>query len=126
MKHNYNIVEITEYVQLLRYKDYTEWCIIITEIAYEYYLDFGKRRLYILERDDYTSLSSQKGQGYPYDSYGLSLIAVITNADGTLANVTTRWNSIEEDEEGMDIGRMKELVGNCTFTNNSNNLNKNL
>lgn len=118
MKRHYNIVEITKHTQLLRYKDYTEWCIIFTEMAYEYCLDFGKRHLYILERDDYRSLRPTKGKDYPYDTYGMSLIAVVINNDGTAASVTTRWNSLEEDEEDNDIGHLCGLLGDCTYSYN--------
>ena len=120
MRHNYCIVEITEHAQLLHYIDYAEWYIIFTEMAYEYYLDFGKRRLYILERDNYKYLSPTEGDGYPYGSYGLSLIAVIVNDNGTTSSVTTRWNSLYKDEGNVSMGNLLALIGNCTYSYHDN------
>lgn len=110
MKNNYKIIEITEFCQLFRYKDYTDWCIIFTEMAYEYYLDFGKRRLYILERENFKQLKPIESEGYPYDNYGISLMAVIMNDDNTPYTVTTRWNSFEEDEYGVEMEFLEDLL----------------
>ncbi len=107
----YRIVEIQDFPQLQNYRDYTEWCIIYSEMAYDYYLEQGKRRLLIFERDDYMKNSKEEGIGFPYDSFGLSLIAVILNEDGTLYSVTTRWNSLDEDEEGLGRKVFLELLG---------------
>lgn len=111
MNHNYEITEITEFCQLTSYKDYTKWCIIFAEMAYDFYLDGGKRRLFILEQDGYKSLPKTKGKEYPYDQYGLSLIAVIINADGTLHSITSRWNSLDENEFSLGTSFLRSLIG---------------
>lgn len=52
-----------------------------------------------------------ESNGYPYDNYSLSLIAVIMNSDNTLSTVTTRWNSLDDDEESIGIGFLRGLLG---------------
>lgn len=93
----YRIRRIQDYEQLLRYADMTDWCVVYSDAALDYYLQGDKRRLYVLERDDWRTIEPKKGKHYPYDSYGFSLLAVIVDADGSIFSITTRWNSIEED-----------------------------
>ena len=60
----------------------------------EYYLQGGKK-LFVLIRSDMPRVHKAKGEGYPKDDYGLSLIAMIVDKDGSF-ECTSRWNSFEE------------------------------
>ena len=107
---NYRIRPVYEYEQMMRYMGMTEWCILFADAAFDYYLDNGRRRLYILEQSGYQDIKPEKGKYYPYDSYGFSLLAVLVNEDGSIDSITTRWNSIEED---ITLGRdfLEALLG---------------
>ena len=52
-----------------------------------------------------------ESDGYQYDNYGLSLMEVIMNNDNTPVTLTTRWNLLNEDEESIAMGFLKEILG---------------
>ena len=93
-KKRYSVVKIDNYEQMMTYSEYTEWCIVFSDLAMDYYLQGGKK-LYILIRSDMPRVPKAKGEGYPKDDYGLSLIAMIVDNDGSF-ECTSRWNSFEE------------------------------
>ena len=93
-KKRYTVVRIDNYDELIPYAGYTEWCIVFSDVAMEYYLQGGKK-LFVLIRSDMPRVHKAKGEGYPKDDYGLSLIAMIVDKDGSF-ECTSRWNSFEE------------------------------
>lgn len=109
--HKYQVKKIGKFEELWAYSKYTEWCLIFTEIAYEFYTDEGRNSLYVLIRDDMELLTKKKEADYPCDEYGLSLLAVIGGPDGKLISVTSRWNSLEEDDHLINEQQLKELLG---------------
>jgi len=110
--HRYQVVKIEKFEDLVPYSAYTDWCIIFTEMVHEYYLDGGRNRLFVLIREDMPFVSKQEGAGYPCDEYGLSLIDVIVSPDGDLESVTSRWNSLDEEDHLLSSSELKSLLGN--------------
>lgn len=53
----------------------------------------------------------QYGDGFPKDSYGLSFIAVYVDATGEIINVTSRWNTLQEDDYFLIVDELKQLLG---------------
>ena len=110
MNHRYEIVKIDNYEQLMPYSEYTEWCICFTPLALEYYSDGGKKRLFILIRDDMPQVRMAKGASFPKDKYGLSLIALFVDDKGNF-ETTSRWNSFDEPPQLLS---REELQGMLT------------
>lgn len=107
----YTIIAIPEFEDLEPYNPYTEWCILVDPEIMRMYLEGGKS-LYVAVRQDMTSVSRKRGDAYPYDNYGLSLLAIIVKADGEISSVTTRWNSdLMEDERYDTRPALTRLLG---------------
>lgn len=90
------------------YSEYTEWCIVFSDLAMDYYLQGGKK-LYILIRSDMPKTPKIKGRGYPKDDYGLSLIALIVDKNGNF-EATSRWNSFEEPPQLLTRGELISML----------------
>lgn len=107
-KTRYQVVRIDSYEQLMPYSEYTEWCIVFSDIAMDYYLEGGKK-LYVLIRSDIPRVRKAKGKGYPKDDYGLSLIAMIVSPDGSF-ECTSRWNSFEEPPQLLTREELRQMI----------------
>lgn len=107
-KKRYEVVGIDSYEQMMPYSEYTEWCIVFSDLAMDYYLQGGKK-LYILIRSDMPTVRKAKGKGYPKDDYGLSLIAMIVSPDGSF-ECTSRWNSFEESPRLLTRDELKQMI----------------
>lgn len=109
----YEVIKIKDYTDLLRYQQLAEdWCITYGEDIFNLYAKDGQNSLYILKRNDAETTPKQYGKGFPKDSYGLSFIAVYVDAEGEIINVTSRWNTIQEDDHFLTIEELKKLLGN--------------
>jgi Icc-related predicted phosphoesterase len=101
-EHSYKMVEIRSYADALEYKHLApDWCIIESEEAYDTHVSgeaysgktTGGNRFFFFERDDARSYTRKTfGPTYPYDNYGLSLIALCVDKQGEIVSVTSRWN----------------------------------
>ena len=91
--HSYTVIPIGSYEELCAYRPYApDWCIIESEDAYDEHVQGGKR-FYLLERDDMRSFRRKIfGAEYPYDNFGMSLIAVCVDERGHVVSVTSRWH----------------------------------
>lgn len=65
-----------------------------------------------VETERSESIPKQYGDGFPKDRYGLSFIAVYVDAVGEIINVTSRWNTIQEDDHFLTVDELKQLLGN--------------
>ena len=100
---DYDIVRINSYQQATRYALFNEWCITYGENHWDMYTNDGNYTVYFMLRDGYKNVQRVRGENYPFDDYGLSMISVIVNGRGDLIYSTTRWN---EGERHGDIGKM--------------------
>lgn len=111
--HSYKVVKIDTYQDALRYKEYApDWCIIGSEAAFYEHLCGGRNQFYFCVRDDMQSYRQKSfGKEYPYDNYGLSLIAVCVNGWGELVSVTSRWNYEENCDHYLTKEQLTEILG---------------
>lgn len=106
----YKIIPIPNYEDLEIYNSFTSWCVLVDPEILKMYLE-GNKRFYVAVRKGMYEESFMQGIDYPYDDYGLSLLGIIVKPDGTIDNVTTRWNSIMEDERYYTRQALTELLG---------------
>lgn len=96
---NYKIVKIKNFTQSSEYGDYTSWCVTHSQDMYARYTQNGSCPFYFLLREGFENEEERAGNNAPLDSYGLSMIAVCVNYDGSLKTCTCRWN---HDKGGND------------------------
>ena len=107
---HYNIVPIKDFESVARFSKYTEWCIAHSESDYENYTDNGEM-FYVCMHKDFEDVEKQLSEGFPWDEYGKSLIAVSVNRHGLIETVTSRWNIERTRKDNMDDLRISELIG---------------
>ena len=108
----YQIVCVPTFEDCVEYGEYTDWCIAGSETAYEHYTNNGANIFYFCLRDDYKNVEAVPGPDAPFDDYGLSMIAVSVNPDGSLDTSTSRWNF---DQGGYDhlfsVEQLEDILG---------------
>lgn len=137
---NYKVVKIESYEQSKKYGKYTcknsPWCLCISEDKYDAYIDYGNNALYFILSHNFRDIKepdvkaepvfpefiddetlfaiSPDGLSRMYDEYGLSMIIVVVNPNGTLNSCVSRWNHkftvksrdyLNEEEISLLIGR---------------------
>ena len=109
--NGYTIVPINSFEEAKQYSFYTDWCITSSESAYITYTKDDLCRLYFLLKNDY-KLISEKEENNPLDKYGLSMIAISVNEDGSLNTCTSRWNHDNGGNDNiMDTKQISDLIG---------------
>ena len=88
----YEIVKITSFEESEEYGEYVSWCVTQDEDMFESYTNNGNGVFYFCLRNGWQEEDKIKGEGCPLDSYGLSMIAVSVNNDGSCNTITCRWN----------------------------------
>ncbi len=88
----YEIVKITSFDESEEYGEYVSWCVTQDEDMFESYTSNGNGVFYFCLRNGWQEEDEIKGEGCPLDSYGLSMIAVSVNNDGSCNTITCRWN----------------------------------
>lgn len=103
--HRYKIVPILTFEEAEKYRSLTEWCVCDEEEQFDIYGNDGTT-LYFCLRDDYLTVKQEEGENFPWDDYGLSMIAVsVHNYDsdwydaGGAEAITSRWNAFNEDSD---------------------------
>lgn len=104
--------EISPYTK----KQLTTWCVTQKNIggkhAYDSYTNNGICRFYVCTIDGYEKLEPEVGDNCPLDEYGLSMIAICVNPDGSLKTCTCRWNHDNGgDDNIMDSKQISDLLG---------------
>lgn len=108
----YTSVHVPSFEALQKYRRWTDdWCITLSEVAFEEYAEGGEKHFVLLLRDDFRSVPKKPSANFPNDSYGESILCVIVDSDGNIDSVTNRWNAVgnEADEPGQYL---LELIGN--------------
>ena len=117
---NYRIVHIPSYDDATKYYKYTckgsRWCLTHMENMWEHYTSNGVNKVYFALREGFENEAEVKGEGFPYDSYGLSMISVIVTPEDDLAYCTLRWNHFgkngaDDSAFGKDKGKLEDVVG---------------
>lgn len=107
----YNSVHIPTFEALQEYRQWTDdWCITLSESAFEEYAEGGEKQYYLLLRDDFRAVPKKPSDRFPNDSYGESILCVIVDSDGSIASVTNRWNAIGREVEKPEE-YLQSLIG---------------
>ena len=109
---DYDIVRIDSFEQASEYHKYTTWCVTDSEEAFDNYTNNGYRQFYFCLKHGFENIPTKAGEGCPLDEYGLSMIAVLVNENGSLAHCTCRWNhSNGGNDSVMDAKQVSKVVG---------------
>lgn len=88
----YQIVRIDSFYDSEEYGNYVDWCVTHDEEMFNTYTRNGYCLFYFCLRNGWRNEPEEKGENCPLDSYGLSMIAVSVNEDGSCSTITCRWN----------------------------------
>ena len=101
--NDYTIEPIDTFEEASKYSMYCSWCVTKDETHYEQYTKSGIYRFYFCLKNGFEKLPEEKGEGYPLDEYGNSMLAVLVRDDGSLESCTNRWNNEQHayNEEGL-------------------------
>ena len=99
LNNEYTIVKIHDYDESYKYGEYVSWCVTHDEGMYNSYTHQGSGVFYFCLRNGFESLQPKEGENCPLDEYGLSMIAVSVNSNGSCNTITCRWN---HDNNGND------------------------
>lgn len=104
---DYSVFEVNGYDDVEQFKEFVNWCIVLSEHIYNEYASNGSR-FYICENEGWWDLPCQTGTNFPLDNYGMSLIAIEVGPDSHFRSITTRWN-----DNGAELSepRLKRLLG---------------
>jgi hypothetical protein len=108
----YEIKKINLFEDAEEFYQASQWCVCDNIDQWWSYTLGNKTPMYFCLRDDYEDLDRVPGASCPLDDYGLSMIAVGVNEDGSLNTCTCRWNH-EHGASGMcmDAVELSELLG---------------
>ncbi|MBP5456801.1 MAG: hypothetical protein J6Y37_09890 [Paludibacteraceae bacterium] len=103
----YDIVKIDNFDKANEYSNYVTWCITSDPSMYDSYTNDGEGIFYFCLKEGFENVPREAGPNAPLDDYGLSMIAVSVNPDGSCNTITCRWN---HDKNGNDsVLTTKEL-----------------
>lgn len=107
----YNIVQIPNFDAASQYADYTSWCVTQEPGNYSAYTNNGEGIFYFCLKEGFESVPEEKGENCPLDEYGLSMIAVSVNMDGSCNTITCRWNHDNGGNDNiMSVEQLENIV----------------
>lgn len=110
--NEYNIVKVPNFEVSSQYGDYTSWCVTQDEGAYNSYTNNGLGLFYFCLKNGFENEPQQPGENCPLDSYGLSMIAVSVNEDGSPNTITCRWNHENGGNDNiMTPQQLEQIIG---------------
>ena len=75
----------------------------------------GSNQCYLCYLPNYKEIPAQKGEGYPKDEYGLSMIWLFVDGQGNLSNSNVRWNHGDRSYSNVDTifteSEISDIVG---------------
>lgn len=89
---NYYIVKIDSFEEAEQYGEYVDWCVTHDKEMFNNYTSNGTGVFYFCLREGWEEQEEVRGENCPLDEYGLSMIAVSVNRDGSSNTITCRWN----------------------------------
>lgn len=108
----YDIIEVPDYETASKYGKYTSWCITHYSNIYDSYTTEGMGTFYFLLKKGFENVKEVHNGDDPLDEYGLSMIAVSVNANGSLNTCTCRWNHDNGGGDGMmNTEEISRLIG---------------
>ena len=108
----YKIVNIDSFDEASKYGEYTDWCVTHYDDMYDSYTHNGLGRFYFCLKDGFENVPREKGEGCPLDEYGLSMIAVSVDEDGSCNTITCRWNHDNGGGDNiMTPQELSEIIG---------------
>jgi hypothetical protein len=113
---DYKIVLIPDADSASKYQEYVSWCVCTSPNMYESYTHDGMGVFYFLLKNGFENIPKEKGPNCPLDEYGLSMIAVSINEDGSINTVTCRWNHSEGGNDNiMTDEQLSQLLGKDVY-----------
>lgn len=108
----YQIVKITSFEEAEEYGDYVDWCVTHYDDMFDSYTNHGNGIFYFCLRNGWQEEPEEKGENCPLDSYGLSMIAVSINNDGSCNTITCRWNHANGGNDNIiSPKKLSEIIG---------------
>lgn len=112
VNNDYQIVSITSFEEASQYGGYTTWCVTHQREMYDAYTHNGLGKFYFCLRNGFENEPEEVGTNAPLDSYGLSMIAISVNDDGSLNTCTCRWNHANGGNDNiMNTQQISQLFG---------------
>lgn len=109
---DYQIVRIPDAETSRKYGDYTSWCVTHDESMYDTYTSGGIGLFYFCLKNGFENIPKQPGENCPLDEYGLSMIAVSVNEDGSPNTITCRWNhDYGGNDNVMTTEQLEQIIG---------------
>lgn len=109
---DYEIVKINSFSEAEEYGNYTDWCVTQYESNYDTYTYGGFGVFYFCLKKGFENVECIEGENCPLDEYGLSMIAVSVNQDGSCNTITCRWNHDNGGNDNiMSVKELSELLG---------------
>lgn len=94
----YNITWIPDFDTARKYAKYTmgtqAWCLTTDRSQWNRYMKGNTVKMYICTRPGFEDVPGEPGPNCPLDDYGLSMIGVSVNPDGSLDTCCSRWNHL--------------------------------
>ena len=94
----YNVTWIPDFRTARQYAKYTEgtqtWCLTEDRSQWNRYMKGNTVKMYICTRPGFEDVPGVPGENCPLDEYGLSMLGVSVNPDGSLDTCCTRWNHL--------------------------------
>lgn len=108
----YQIVKIKSFQESEEYGQYTTWCVTQYPNMYNSYTSGGLGVFYFCLRNGWQDEPEKTGENCPLDSYGLSMIAVSINQDGSCNTITCRWNHAYGGNDSiMSPKQLSQIIG---------------
>lgn len=108
----YQIVKINSFEEAEVYSEFVSWCVTQYEDMFNAYTNNGNGVFYFCLRHGWEDEDEEEGEGCPLDSYGLSMIAVSVNNDGSCNTITCRWNHENGGNDNiMTPKQLSEVIG---------------
>ena len=78
-------------------------CFTYNKVMWNQFTDRNTRQCFLLLRDDWKEVPREKTEGYPKDSWGLSMVWIfVDKLSGVLCNSNVRWNHGDGTFSGVD------------------------
>jgi len=112
LNNDYKIVKIESFSQSEEYGEYVDWCVTYDQNMYRSYTNGGNGVFYFCLKNGFEEMEPVVGEGCPLDEYGLSMIAVSVNSDGSCNTITCRWNHANGGNDSiMTTKELSDLLG---------------
>lgn len=109
---DYKIVKIPDAETASQYGEYTSWCVTHSANMYDSYTGDGLGLFYFCLKNGFENVLAQRGENCPLDEYGLSMIAVSVNYDGSPNTITCRWNhDCGGNDNVMTPEQLEQIIG---------------